>query len=169
MTSESLFAEIQNRLPIKVGSYRRTFIKGHKYSNPIMSNEDIYNKLALLSPEQLQKVHYKINILKATKLKSPALVFWVYNFLLGGLGVARFAIGDKAWGIFRIALTCVSIGFGLYTDLFYSETMALVSQLLDWVNVAAWILDLMIVGVFLRNQNLEKVNQAIEEVKNDSN
>ncbi|ENV8235602.1 hypothetical protein ABZN43_02730 [Campylobacter jejuni] len=89
MDATSLFLSIENKLPKKYGSFRKRISRGYKYSDPIMSNEDLKKKLETLSSDELDKVYTR---LQYTKLKNPTLVFWVYNFLLGDFGVARFYI-----------------------------------------------------------------------------
>lgn len=88
-----------------------------------------------------------ISKLSQIKLKSPAFVFWVGNFLLGNLGVARFMIGDMLLGFIRLGLVILDI----FIELSFSNASIL---LVIWI---WWIVDLFLVGKKLRKQNLEKI------------
>lgn len=88
-----------------------------------------------------------ISKLSQIKLKSPAFVFWVGNFLLGNLGVARFMIGDMILGFIRLGLAILDI----FIELSFSNASIL---LVIWI---WWIMDLFLVGKKLRKQNLEKI------------
>ncbi|EAK1249746.1 MULTISPECIES: hypothetical protein [Campylobacter] len=79
MDATSLFLSIKNKLPKEYGSFRKRISRGYKYSDPIMSNEDLKKKLETLSSDKLDKVYTR---LQYTKLKNPTLVFWVYNFFI---------------------------------------------------------------------------------------
>ena len=60
-----------------------------------------------------------ISKLSQIKLKSPAFVFWVGNFLFGSFGVARFMIGDMMLGFIRLGLTilcCIFIALSLFNN-----------------------------------------------------
>ncbi|PPB52884.1 hypothetical protein CDQ77_06935 [Campylobacter hyointestinalis subsp. hyointestinalis] len=103
--------------------------------------------------------------LQYAKLKNPTLVFWVYNVLLGGFGVARFSIGQIGFGIFRLALTLLSIIVAFIADSSYDSFWLSASKIIDYGNFGIYIIDLFIVGVLLRNQNLEKINSIIDEIK----
>ncbi len=92
-----------------------------------------------------------ISKLSQIKLKNPAFVFWVGNFLLGNLGVARFMIGDKILGFIRLGLAILNI----YIELSSYNTEFLTSiALIIWI---WWIVDLFLVGKKLRKQNFEKI------------
>ncbi|MBK2001264.1 TM2 domain-containing protein [Campylobacter sp. 2018MI35] len=162
MDAMSLFLSIENKLPKEYGFFRKRISRGYKYSEPIMSNEDLKKKLEALSSDELDKVCAR---LQYTKLKNPTLAFWVYNFLLGGFGVARFYIGQIGFGIFRLALTLLSIIIGFVAESSYDSFWISVSKMFDYGNFGIAIIDLFIIGVLLRNQNLEKVNLIIDEVK----
>lgn len=88
-----------------------------------------------------------ISKLSQIKLKSPAFVFWVGNFLLGNLGVARFMIGDMILGFIRLGLVILDI----FIELSFNNASIL---LVIWI---WWIVDLFLVGKKLRKQNLEKI------------
>lgn len=88
-----------------------------------------------------------ISKLSQIKLKSPAFVFWVGNFLLGNLGVARFMIGDMMLGFIRLGLVILDI----FIELSFNNASIL---LVIWI---WWIVDLFLVGKKLRKQNLEKI------------
>ncbi len=88
-----------------------------------------------------------ISKLSQIKLKSPAFVFWVGNFLLGNLGVARFMIGDMLLGFIRLGLVILDI----FIELSFNNASIL---LVIWI---WWIVDLFLVGKKLRKQNLEKI------------
>ncbi len=162
MDTTSLFLSIENKLPKEYGSFRKRISRGYKYSDPIMSNEDLKKKLETLSSDELDKIYTR---LQYTKLKNSTLVFWVYNFLLGGFGVARFSIGQIGFGIFRLALTLLSIIVAFIADSSYDSFWLSASKIIDYGNFGIYIIDLFIVGVLLRNQNLEKVNSIIDEIK----
>ncbi|CUU86043.1 integral membrane protein [Campylobacter hyointestinalis] len=88
-----------------------------------------------------------ISKLSQIKLKSPAFVFWVGNFLLGNLGVARFMIGDMILGFIRLGLVILDI----FIELSFNNASIL---LVIWI---WWIVDLFLVGKKLRKQNFEKI------------
>ncbi|WP_096028240.1 hypothetical protein [Campylobacter lanienae] len=88
-----------------------------------------------------------ISKLSQIKLKSPAFVFWVGNFLLGNFGVARFMIGDMMLGFIRLGLVILDI----FIELSFNNASIL---LVIWI---WWIVDLFLVGKKLRKQNLEKI------------
>lgn len=88
-----------------------------------------------------------ISKLSEIKLKSPAFVFWVGNFLLGGLGVARFMIGDIILGFIRLGWAIL----GIFIELSFNNASIL---LVIWI---WWIVDLFLVGKKLRKQNFEKI------------
>lgn len=162
MDATSLFLSIKNKLPKEYGSFRKRVSQGYKYSDPIMSNEDLKKKLETLNSDELNKVYTR---LQYTKLKNPTLVFWVYNFLLGGFGVARFYIGQIGWGIFRLVLTLLAMVVGFIADSSYDSFWIATSNIINYGNFGIWFIDLFIVGVLLRNQNLEKINLIIDDIK----
>lgn len=127
-----------------------------------MSNEDLKKKLETLNSDELNKVYTR---LQYAKLKNPTLVFWVYNFLLGSFGIARFYIGQIGFGIFRLALTLLSIIISIIADYSYDSFWIFASKMIEYGNFGIWMIDLFIVGVLLRNQNLEKVSLIIDETK----
>ncbi|WP_096021916.1 hypothetical protein [Campylobacter lanienae] len=88
-----------------------------------------------------------ISKLSQIKLKSPAFVFWVGNFLLGSFGVARFMIGDMMLGFIRLGLVILDI----FIELSFNNASIL---LVIWI---WWVVDLFLVGKKLRKQNLEKI------------
>ncbi len=88
-----------------------------------------------------------ISKLSQIKLKSPAFVFWVGNFLFGSFGVARFMIGDMMLGFIRLGLVILDI----FIELSFNNASIL---LVIWI---WWIVDLFLVGKKLRKQNLEKI------------
>ncbi|MGM9996480.1 hypothetical protein [Campylobacter lanienae] len=97
-----------------------------------------------------------ISKLSQIKLKSPAFVFWVGNFLLGNLGVARFMIGDMMLGFIRLGLVILDI----FIELSFSnntEYLEFISGFISLVIWIWWIADLFLVGKKLRKQNLEKI------------
>lgn len=98
-----------------------------------------------------------ISKLSQIKLKSPAFVFWVGNFLLGNLGVARFMIGDMMLGFIRLGLAILGIFIELLlfnNNTEYLEFISGFTLLISWI---WWIVDLFLVGKKLRKQNLEKI------------
>ncbi|WP_086277120.1 hypothetical protein [Campylobacter vicugnae] len=102
-----------------------------------------------------------ISKLSQIKLKSPAFVFWVGNFLLGNLGVARFMIGDMMLGFIRLGLTILGIFIGIFIELSSfnnnTEYLEFISGFIFLINWIWWFVDLFLVGKKLRKQNLEKI------------
>lgn len=93
-----------------------------------------------------------ISKLSQIKLKSPAFVFWVGNFLLGNLGVGRFMIGDKILGFIRLGLTILNTYLELSS--YNTEYPKSIVLIIIWI---WWIVDLFLVGKKLRKQNFEKI------------
>lgn len=60
MDATSLFLSIENKLPKEYGSFRKRISRGYKYSDPIMSNEDLKKKLETLSFDELDKVYTRL-------------------------------------------------------------------------------------------------------------
>ncbi len=99
-----------------------------------------------------------ISKLSQIKLKSPAFVFWVGNFLFGSLGVARFMIGDMMLGFIRLGLSILYNIF-IVLSLFNNNTeyLEFISGFILLIIWIWWIVDLFLVGKKLRKQNLEKI------------
>lgn len=98
-----------------------------------------------------------ISKLSQIKLKSPAFVFWVGNFLFGSFGVARFMIGDMMLGFIRLGLTilcCIFIALSLFNN--NAEYLA-IADFISFIIFIWGIADLFLVGKKLRKQNLEKI------------
>ncbi|MBZ7985831.1 hypothetical protein AVANS14531_05730 [Campylobacter sp. Cr9] len=156
MNATILFSSIQDKLPKKIGRFRKFLIKNIKSSEPIMSNEELLKKLESLSETELNEV---AKILKKDKLDSPVTCFWLYNLLLGCYGVAWFRINMFSVGCMKLIL--LIIAFNL------KEINPEISGILDLDKfIAFWcLLDLFIIGAILRNKNLEKVNNIIDLVR----
>lgn len=99
-----------------------------------------------------------ISKLSEIKLKSPAFVFWVGNFLFGCFGVARFMIGDMMLGFIRLGLMIlyyIFISLSLFNN--NTEYPEFISVFMYLIISIWWIVDLFLVGKKLRKQNLEKI------------
>lgn len=137
-----------------------------KLPKDIQSRQMLQDRLDKLSDSQRNELAQKLPLLK---LKSPALVFWVGSFLFGSLGVGRFMIGDMLLGGIRLALTIImyvliSVGTADMVDKApYGEvsTLYIISLVLNLIVVIWWIVDLFLTGKKLRNNNLNKIFQAI--------
>lgn len=173
MNATFLFNQIQSKLPKPVNSLRKKVAslmhKNHKYLEPIMDNAELLKKLEEFSEQELDEVYKR---LEKEKLESPNMMFWVYNGLLGNCGVARFLIGDFKYGIFRASFfTFYSVVGDILDSMFDEDGFAgiiialLFTSILGFIDSIISLIDLMIVGIFLRNQNLEKLNNILEEVK----
>ena len=103
-----------------------------------------------------------IQILPTLKLKSPALVFWVGAFLFGGLGVARFMIGDKQEGIMRLCLLLViPIIFGALAAITGVVAIAIIGSVSYTIAIVWAFVDLFLIFKATRRKNLDKILQAI--------
>ncbi len=98
-----------------------------------------------------------ISKLSQIKLKSPAFVFWVGNFLLGNFGVARFMIGDMMLGFIRLGLTILYSIFMVLSSSNNNTEYLVICGFIFLINSIWWIVDLFLVGKKLRKQNLEKI------------
>ena len=153
MNATILFSSIQDKLPKKIGRFRKFLIKNIA-PEPIMSNEELLKKLESLSETELNEV---AKILKKDKLDSPVTCFWLYNLLLGSYGVAWFRINMFSIGCIKLILLMITFIF--------MEINPEISSILDKF-VGFWCLwDLFVIGAILRNKNLEKVNNIIDLVK----
>lgn len=103
-----------------------------------------------------------ISKLSQIKLKSPAFVFWVGNFLLGNLGVARFMIGDMMLGFIRLGLTILYSIFMVLSSSNNNTEYLVIYGFIFLINSIWWIVDLFLVGKKLRKQNLEKIINLIQ-------
>lgn len=99
-----------------------------------------------------------ISKLSQIKLKSPAFVFWVGNFLFGSFSVAHFMIGDMMLGFIRLGLMILYYIF-IVLSLFNNNTEypEFISVFMYLIISIWWIVDLFLVGKKLRKQNLEKI------------
>ena len=137
-----------------------------KIPKDIQSRQMLQDRLDKLSDSQRNELVQKLPLLK---LKSPALVFWVGSFLFGVFGVGRFMIGDMLLGGIRLALTIVmyALTFIGVVDMVdkapYGEvsTLYIISLVLSLIVFIWWIVDLFLTGKKLRNNNLNKIFQAI--------
>lgn len=137
-----------------------------KIPKDIQSRQMLQDRLDKLSDSQRNELTQKLPLLK---LKSPTLVFWVGSFLFGVFGVGRFMIGDMLLGGIRLALTIVmyALTFIGVVDMVdkapYGEvsTLYIISLVLSLIVFIWWIVDLFLTGKKLRNNNLNKIFQAI--------
>lgn len=96
-------------------------------------------------------------------------MFWVGSFLFGSFGVGRFMIGDMLLGGIRLALTIImyALTFVGVVDMVDKEPYGevsipyIISLVLSFVVFIWWIVDLFLTGKKLRNNNLNKIFQAI--------
>lgn len=135
MDSHLLFTQIQNKLPSDIAKIATLKDKFDALSEPKQKNAA--SKIASL------------------ELKSPALVFWLGTFFLGGWGVGRFMIGDTLLGFIRLALALLGIVLALNAV----RPLMLLLAIVQWI---WWIADMFLVGLKLREQNYQKVLHAIE-------
>lgn len=146
MNATILFSQIQDKLPKKIGGFRKILIKNIA-PEPIMSNEELSKRLESLSETELNEV---AKMLEKDKLDSPVTCFWLYNLLLGSYGVAWFKINMFSIGCIKLILLMIT--------LIFMEINPEISSILDKF-VGFWCLwDLFVIGAILRNKNLEKVN-----------
>lgn len=54
---------------------------------------------------------------------------------------------------------------GFIADSSYDSFWITTSNIINYGNFGIWFIDLFIVGVLLRNQNLEKINLIIDDIK----
>lgn len=153
MNATIVFSQIQDKLPKKIGKFRKSLIK-HIVQEPIMSNEELLKRLENLSETELNEV---MKMLNNDKLDNPTICFWLYNLLLGSYGVAWFKVNKFGVGCIKLVL--------LITTFIFMEINPEISNILDKF-VGIWCLwDLFIIGAILRNKNLEKVNNFIDLAK----
>lgn len=153
MNATILFSQIQDKLPKKIGGFRKILIKNIA-PEPIISNEELLKRLESLSETELNEV---AKMLEKDKLDSPVTCFWLYNLLLGSYGVAWFKINMFSIGCIKLILLMIT--------LIFMEINPEISSILDKF-VGFWCLwDLFVIGAILRNKNLEKVNNFIDLAK----
>lgn len=128
--------------------------------------ENIKAEFQRLSDSKKQEAISQIPMLD---LKNPAFVFWVGNVMFGAFGVARFMIGDKKLGIYRLlfigvyiifaimAATALTLGSYNLADIIHVITASLIIVAYVW-----WIVDLFLVGKKLRQKNYEKIMQILK-------
>ena len=141
MDTNSIIMMLQDKLP--------------KNPSEQMALRDKLDKLSASKRDELMRN------LALLDLKNPTLVFWVGSFLFGEFGVGRFMIGNKVLGAIRLAL---ALFFYLFL-MIYTESESGIAAFLAVVLLLAvrgwWIADLFLTGKKLRQQNLDKVLQAI--------
>ncbi|MBZ7993388.1 hypothetical protein AVBRAN9333_06725 [Campylobacter sp. RM9333] len=160
MNATILFSQIQDKLPKKIGGFKKALTANQNYSKPIMSNEELLKKLENLSETELDEV---AKMLEKDKLDSPNVCFWLHNFLLGAFGVSRFKVGHFKIGIIKLLILIIyQISYIATLLIRFDPQITFIFYLLV---CAFWFIDLFSIGVFLRNKNLEKVNNIIDLVK----
>lgn len=125
-------------------------------NNDPLAVDMLRQKLEKLNDTQKQNVMQQLSF---AKLKSPAFVFWVGNFLFGSFGVARFMIGDTILGIVKLAIVIL----GMIGAIFMGENSPVTGFSIAVANIW-WIIDLFLVGPKLRRKNLAKINSIIDSV-----
>lgn len=136
---------------------------GDKLPKDGVASVALKDKFEKLSGESQKSAITQLSVLN---LKSPALVFWVGTFLLGGFGVGRFMIGDMILGFVRLGLTVLpfimAMAFGASED--HILTKVFVSSIFaNWT--VWWIVDMFLVGKKLRKKNYEKINAVFDNLK----
>lgn len=162
MNLDAILASIQGKLP-----------------KDLMAITTIKEKIEKLNETKKQEVISQISTLD---LKSPALVFWVGNFIFGNFGIARFMIRDKVLGFIRLVICILyimtlilslSLGMGelaasLDEDYEASNSTIAGAALLGILSTGIfiimsiwWLVDLFLVGKKLRRQNFDKIMQIL--------
>lgn len=140
---------------------------GDKLPRDGIASVALKDKFEKLSEESQKSAITQLSVLN---LKSPALVFWVGTFLLGGFGVGRFMIGDMVLGFVRLglnlpfimAMVVIATASGISED----HILIRVSGLLIFANWTVWwIVDMFLVGKKLRKKNYEKINAVFDNLK----
>ena len=163
MTGLDLYYSVANKLPKEHHWFLNWHIKllTRHVKKPEISNEDLKLKFEKLNDEQLNEVAAK---LPKAGILNPTKVFWLYNFIFGAFGVARFAIGHFNFGLFRIVFTLASIFIAQFAILNpYNSLLHILDVFFTGGGYGLWFVDLYIVGVILRNQNIEKINNILDE------
>lgn len=160
MNATILFSSIQDKLPKKIGGFKKALTANQNYSKPIMSNEELLKRLENLSETELNEV---AKMLEKDKLDSPNVCFWLHNFLLGTFGVSRFKVGHFKIGIIKLLILIIyQVSYSATLLIGFDPQITFIFYLLVF---AFWFIDLFSIGVFLKNKNLEKVNNIIDLVK----
>ncbi|WP_261545321.1 hypothetical protein [Campylobacter lari] len=159
MIGLDLYYSIESKLPRKYHWFTNWYIK---FEKPKISNEELKLKFEKLNNTQLNEVAFNLS---NTKILNPTKVFWLYNFIFGALGVARFAIGHFKIGLFRLIFTIIAIVVSFFLNMnSYDPLIGLLYIFFYYGGHGLWIADLFMVGVSLRNQNIEKINNILDEI-----
>ncbi|WP_213274842.1 hypothetical protein [Campylobacter vulpis] len=139
---------------------------GNKLPRDGVASITLKDKFEKLSEESQKSAITQLSVLN---LKSPALVFWVGTFLLGGFGVGRFMIGDMILGFVRLGLNLpfimtmvIATASGISEDHILTQVSGL-SMFANWT--VWWIVDMFLVGKKLRKKNYEKINAVFDNLK----
>lgn len=122
-------------------------------------------KLSKQSKVSLARI---IMVIPALRLKSPEIVFWIGSVVLGLFGVGRFMVNDKTLGIIKLLLVACSYIFLFLSIIVVGETnelasliLILIGYLCILIGVVWWVIDIFLVPLKVRKQNLEKLIAAI--------
>lgn len=136
---------------------------GDKLPRDGIASVALKDKFEKLSEESQKSAITQLSVLN---LKSPALVFWVGTFLLGGFGVGRFMIGDMVLGFVRLGLNLAMVVIAAASGISEDYILMGVSGLLLFANWNVWwIVDMFLVGKKLRKKNYEKINAVFDNLK----
>ncbi len=136
---------------------------GDKLPKDGVASVALKDKFEKLSEESQKSAITQLSVLN---LKSPALVFWVGTFLLGGFGVGRFMIGDMVLGFVRLGLNLAMVVIAAASGISEDYILMGVSGLLLFANWNVWwIVDMFLVGKKLRKKNYEKINAVFDNLK----
>ncbi|EAJ7130077.1 hypothetical protein CC22_07335 [Campylobacter upsaliensis] len=136
---------------------------GDKLPKDGVASVALKDKFEKLSEESQKSAITQLSVLN---LKSPALVFWVGTFLLGGFGVGRFMIGDMVLGFVRLGLNLAMVVIAAASGISEDYILMGVSGLLPFANWNVWwIVDMFLVGKKLRKKNYEKINAVFDNLK----
>ncbi|MBS4314402.1 hypothetical protein [Campylobacter vulpis] len=135
---------------------------GDKLPRDGVASITLKDKFEKLSEESQKNAITQLSVLN---LKSPALVFWVGTFLLGGFGVGRFMIGDMILGFVRLVLTVLAMVVSIFYASSMNDFVGLLYGLLTVANWIWWIVDMFLVGKKLRKKNYEKISAVFDNLK----
>lgn len=126
---------------------------------------ELKDRLDSLSDAERKDAYIKFQSSKPRKY----ITITVLNVLFGSLGVVRFMIGDTMLGFIRLVYQILVIALAVLSEMNpYNDiigVMSLIFVIGVWV---WWFVDLFLVGIKVRKQNLRKVLLAIDSVKNQS-
>ncbi|WP_139470598.1 hypothetical protein [Campylobacter armoricus] len=86
------------------------------------------------------------------------------NFIFGALWIARFAIGHFKFGLFGLIFTIMVIIVSFFLNMNPCDPLiGLLYIFFYYGGQGLRVTDLFMVGVSLRNQNIEKINNILDE------